>query len=102
MKENTLLLDDDLVSQLYLVSINESPRLISWLSPGTGGTGSGQLEALGDEEVTLGNRMTVAARNFAFGSGDAKREIWIDSNKRLLKVAVPSRQIEAIRVDLPR
>jgi hypothetical protein len=36
----------------------------------------------------------------AFGTGDDKREIWIDSGKRLLKVSVPGRRLVGIR-DLP-
>jgi hypothetical protein len=91
----SLILDDDLVHQLYFVTWR-GDRPIKYVAPGTRGVAEAALSEVGDETISLGNE-SVSATHFAFGSGDARRDIWIDSNRRLLKVSIPSRQIEAIR-----
>src|SRR3954471_20817143 len=98
----TLLLDDDLVHQLYFVCLNDRPRSISYVSPGSRSSATSTLAAVGGEEVELGNKARIAARHFVFGTGDGKREIWIDSSGRLLRVSIPGRQIEAVRDEPPR
>jgi hypothetical protein len=93
-----LILDDDVIHQLYFVTWR-GPRSLTFVAPGGHRTGQGNLTEVGREDVAIG-RTSVAATRYAFGSGDDRREIWVDSERRLLKVTHPSRQIVGIR-DLP-
>jgi hypothetical protein len=69
------------------------------VSPGERTTGQGTLTEVGRENLTIGNASVPAVR-YAFGTGDNKREIWVDSDRRLLKVAHPAKDIVGVR-DLP-
>jgi hypothetical protein len=94
----TLILDDDVIHQLYFVTWRD-PRNLGFVTPVGRSSGQGVLTEVGREDLTIG-RVTVAAVHYAFGSGDDRREIWIDSSRRLLKVTHPARQIVGTR-DLP-
>lgn len=94
----SLILDDDVLHQLYFVTWRE-PRTIRFVAPGLKAIGQGTLTEVGREIITLSGT-DVPAVHYVFASGDDRREIWIDSSRRLLKVAHPSRQVVGIR-DLP-
>jgi hypothetical protein len=94
----TVILDDDVIHHLYFVTWRD-PRSVPFVAPGGRTTGTGTLTEVGRENVAVG-RTTVAAVHYEFGSGDDRREIWVDSERRLLKVTQPSKQIVGIR-DLP-
>lgn len=95
-----LILDDDVVHQLYFVTWLD-PRSIVFVSPGSKTAGQGRLTEAGAEPVTIG-RNTVPAVKYVLGEGDDMREIWVDSSRRLLKVAYPARQLIGTRDQLPR
>jgi hypothetical protein len=94
----TLILDDDLLHQLYLVVVNPEARSVAYISTVSRTAANGALAGMGPDRVELGNKAMVDATHFAFGSGAARREIWIDSSdRRLLKVSVPAQKLEALR-----
>jgi hypothetical protein len=95
-----LIIDDDLIHQLYFATWRDGSRSIAYVSPGSGSAGTTALAALGRETVTIG-RDTIAAWRLAFGTGIAKRDIWVDSSRRLLKVSIPSQRLEATREQPP-
>jgi hypothetical protein len=97
LKRGTLLIDDDLIHQLSLIFVTDSDHPISYVSPATGVDTTASLVDMGPEEVILGNKSSLPGHHFIFGTGAETRDIWIDSNKRLLKVSIPGRQIEALR-----
>jgi hypothetical protein len=94
----SLILDEDVMHQLYFVTWRE-PRSIRFVAPGAKMTGQGALTEVGHETVTVGN-VAIPATHYVFVTGDDKREIWIDSSRRLLKVAQSAGQIVGTR-DLP-
>jgi hypothetical protein len=96
----SLILDDDVIHQLYFVTWRD-PRSFGFVSPATKTTGQTALVEMGAEAVTIG-RNTLPAAKYVFGEGDDRREIWIDSSRRLLKVAHPARQLIGTRDQLPR
>ena len=96
----TLILDDDVIHQLYFVTWRE-PRSIGFVVPTAKTSGQGVLAEVGREAVTIGSN-TVQALHYRFGEGDFRREIWVDSSRRLLKVAYPARQLVGTRDQLPR
>src|SRR4051812_21789331 len=94
----TLILDDDVIHQLYFVTWRDA-RDLGFVSPGEKSAGQGTLTEVGRENVAIGNASVPAVR-YTFGSGAGKREIWVDSGRRLLKVAHPAKEIVGVR-DLP-
>jgi hypothetical protein len=94
----TLILDDDVIHQFYFVTWRD-PRNFAFVTPGGRTSAQGILTEVGRENVDIGGA-SIPATKFSFGSGDAKREIWVDSGKRLLKVTYPARRIVGVR-DLP-
>jgi hypothetical protein len=94
----TLILDDDVIHQLYFVTWRDG-RSLAFVSPGDRTTGQATLTEVGRENLAIGSALVPAVR-FAFGSGANRREIWVDSSRRLLKVAHPAREIVGMR-DLP-
>lgn len=94
----TLILDDDVIHQLYFVTARD-PGTFSYVTPGGRASAQGTLAEVGREIVEIGG-VSVAATKFAFGAGDTRREIWVDSGKRLLKVTYPAKRIVGVR-DLP-
>jgi hypothetical protein len=56
----------------------------------------------GTEKLAIGGT-TLDARHYTIADpGGANREVWADSTGRLLKVAIPSRGVVALRDDPPR
>jgi len=56
----------------------------------------------GTEKLAIGGT-TLDARHYTIADpGGADREVWADSAGRLLKVAIPSRGVVALRDDPPR
>ena len=94
----TLILDDDVIHQFYFVTWRD-PRSLGFVVPMGRSSGQGVLTEVGREDLIIG-RATVAAVRYAFGAGDDRRDIWIDSSRRLLKVTHPARQLVGTR-DLP-
>jgi hypothetical protein len=57
---------------------------------------------VGADKLTIGGT-TVEARHYTIADpGGADREVWADASGRLLKVAIPSRGVVALRDDPPR
>ena len=94
----SLILDDDIIHQLYFVTWRDA-RSMTFVMPAAYRSAQGGLTEVGREDVMVG-RVAIPATRYSFGTGDDKREIWIDSNRRLLKVTHPARQIVGTR-DLP-
>lgn len=94
----TVILDDDVIHQFYFVTWR-APRTVTYVTPGGRTSAQGVLIEVGRENVTLGSG-TVPAGKYLFGTGDATREIWVDSDRRLLKVSYPAEGIIGTR-DLP-
>jgi hypothetical protein len=61
-----------------------------------------RIEERGATALTVGGQ-SISARAFVLVEpGGANREIWVDSRGRVLKVAIPSRGVIALRDEPPR
>lgn len=96
----TVILDDDVIHQFYFVTW-QAPRTLGYVTPGGKTSSQGVLTEVGRENLTVGSG-TIPAEKFAFGTGDAMREIWVDSARRLLKVSYPAQRIIGTRDLRPR
>ena len=96
----TVILDDDVIHPLYFVTWRDvSDR--GFVEMAGRVEGKGALAEVAREDITIGSA-TIPAIRYAFGSGDDRREIWVDSERRLLKVAIPAKQIVGTRDFPPR
>jgi hypothetical protein len=93
----TLMLDDETVHQLYFVGLAGVPRVVAFISPLRRTTVEEPVTDLGHDPVIISGD-TITASHLVLGAGGSlQREIWIDSQKRLLKIWIPLLQIIAIR-----
>jgi hypothetical protein len=61
-----------------------------------------RVTAAGTDNVSIGGS-SIEAKRFAIADpGGADREVWTDATGHVLKVAIPSRGIVALRDDPPR
>ena len=98
-----VVLDDDVVHQLYFVTIGgRRTGRITVLGPRTGAQAVVALENLGMGSVEIGGN-SIAAMHFALSAtGFARREFWIDSAGRVLRATIPELGIVAQRDEPPR
>ena len=61
-----------------------------------------RVERAGTERVAIGTREIEGTKLVLTEPSGAKREVWVDSEGRVLKVALPAKGIVALRDDPPR
>jgi hypothetical protein len=97
----SILLDEGLVHQLYVVALGRKPGSVQVIDPRGSRAGAATLTAMGLEPVEVGGK-SVTATHYSLVSGAVRREFWVDASGRLLRVEVPSLQLIAAREELPR
>lgn len=101
LANGALLLDNDVVHQFHFIGLALAANY-DVISPRSTGQSRYSLEARGSETLELG-RTRVDARRFALlDAGGAAREIWLDGQGRLLKVALPEKSLVAVRDEPPK
>jgi hypothetical protein len=101
--EGVVVLDDDVIHQLYFVTLGgrRSGRL-TLLDPRTGRQAVAHLENQGVAIVEIGGKSVPATHFVLSANGFARREFWMDSAGRILKAVVPDHGLLAQRDELPR
>jgi hypothetical protein len=99
---NTMLFGDGGIAQYWFLGLGPIPREVSYLQTNQWRTGTlvARLSETGRESVTIEGR-PVQASHLVLGEGTMRREVWLDSQKRLLKVSVGT-SLVAVRTSLPR
>lgn len=98
--DRTVILDDDLVHQLYFSGLSGQSGAIRVISPHAARAGTYEISAHGLEPIEVGGQ-TVTATHLALANGADRRDFWVDSNGRVLKVETSS-GVKAVRDELPR
>jgi hypothetical protein len=93
----TLILDEDLFHQYFLIALNRRSGSLKVIVPQTGHEMSASLVPGGMESIEIGGR-NVTATKYSLGGG---REFWVDSSGRLLRVSLPG-GVTATREELAR
>lgn len=97
-----VVLDDDVLHQLYFVTLGRRSGSLTIVSPRSGLQAVASLENHGASTVDIGGT-AIPATHFALSArGFARREFWIDSAGRVLRVSMPDRGIIAQRDEPPR
>jgi hypothetical protein len=97
-----VVLDDDVVHQLYFVTLGRRSGSVTILAPRAGLQTVANLEERGGGPVEIGGNSIPATHFVLSAAGFARREFWIDSAGRILKVTIPERGIVAQRDEPPR
>jgi len=96
----SLILEDDLVHQTYFVNLAKRSGSVPVIEPRGAHRLSLTLASIGLEPITIGGRPTTAT-HYSLGNGLGRRDFWVDSSGRILKVET-SQGLKAIREELPR
>lgn len=96
----TVVLDERLFNQYYLVALARRAGTLTVIAPGSGRSTTESLAAHGMESVQIGGR-AVTATHYTLTGGSLRRDFWLDANGRVLKVQLSS-GLTATREELPR
>ena len=103
VSQGALVIDDDVFHQYYFITRRARPEgAVSVIVPRRNTQVTMRVADAGTEKLTIGGS-AIDARHFTIADpGGADREVWADAAGRLLKVAIPSRGVVALRDDPPR
>lgn len=97
--DGAIVLDDDVFHQYYFVARAEGPLTV--MLPRRNTQIRVQVSRAGREPVRVGGQEIQATRLVLTEPGGAQREVWVDADGRVLKVAIPARNLVATRDDPP-
>jgi hypothetical protein len=99
--EGAVLVDDDVFHQYYFLVQRADRPTITIVIPRRNAQMILKPSVAGTETLTIG-ATAIEARHFVFTEpSGATRDVWADSEGRVLKVAIPSRNVVATRDDPP-
>jgi hypothetical protein len=100
--DGSVILDDDLFHQLYFVVLRTKSGRVPVIVPHRNDQFQVTVSTVGDETVQVGTRELAATHLQVDQPSGATTDVWVDSAGRILRVAVPSRRLVAVRDDPPR
>jgi hypothetical protein len=99
-RERTVILDDELVHQLYFSGLSSRSGGIRVISPHVARAATFVIAAHGMEPIEVGGQ-SVTATHLSLVNGADRRDFWVDADGRVLK-AETSSGLKAVRDELPR
>ena len=102
VSEGALVLDEDVFHQYYFLARGGRTGSVPVVVPHRNVQVVMRMEDRGPASVTVGGQSVPARAYVLVEPGGTNREIWVDSTGRVLKVAIPSRGIVALRDEPPR
>jgi hypothetical protein len=96
-----MVLDDDVFHQFYFLAKRADAGAIPVIVPQRNAQVSVTVTRQGSERIEVGMSQVDAQKLAAAGLPGGPREVWLDSQGRVLKVAIPSRGIIATRDEVP-
>ncbi len=102
MGADPLLLDPQAFDPYFFATLPPHRTAFSVVDPRSGTQATFRFEERGEESIRVG-RSTMNARHYALiGADGSSRDIWVDGNGHLLRVAIPTRSLVAQRDEPPR
>jgi hypothetical protein len=97
-----LIVEDGILHPLQFV-VSRGRGEVPAVVPSRGQVVTLRVESAGADHVSIALQ-SIEARKFVVreGSGGLVREVWVDASGRLLKVAIPSESLLAVRDDAPK
>jgi len=99
--DGAIIIDDDVFHQYYFVARRPLESSVAIVVPRRNTQLVVRLTSGGSERLTIGTRDIEARHLVLTEPGGAARDVWVDARGRVLKVAIPSRNIVALRDDPP-
>lgn len=97
-----VVLDDDVIHQLYFVTLGgRRSGTVTLLAPRTGTQAVARLDNAGSSSVEIAGKSVPATHFVLTAAGFARREFWTDAAGRILKATIPDRGLLAQRDELP-
>lgn len=100
--DGALILDDGVIHQYYFVARHRPAGAVTVVVPQRNAQLRLQISAGGDERVQVGTQELDATHVILTEPSGTQREVWVDRQGRVLKVAIPSLRLVALRDDPPR
>jgi hypothetical protein len=102
VSEGALVLDEDVFHQYYFLARGNRTGEVPVVVPHRNVQVVMRIENRGNATVTVGGQSLPARALVLVDPAGGNREIWVDAQGRVLKVAIPSRGILAVREEPPR
>jgi len=102
LNNGALLIDDNIFHQFYFVPVAAGHDHLLVIAPRSNQQERFDLADLGADTLKVSGRAIGARHHVLKGSEGEIRDVWVDSQGRLLKVAIPAKGLVALRDDLPR
>jgi hypothetical protein len=97
----TLVLDSEVFHHYFLVPVASRGGTVAVIDPQGHMQFAATVRLVGTETLDVGGR-GVMATHYAMSGNGAERDFWVDSEGRVLKVALSDRGLVALREELPR
>jgi hypothetical protein len=95
-----MVLDDDVFHQYYFLAKRAGSGATPVIIPQRNQQASVTVTRQGTERIEVGMNQVEAQKLTVEGSGGS-REVWVDAQGRVLRVAIPARNIVATRDEMP-
>jgi len=102
VSEGALVLDEDVFHQYYFLARGNRTGAVPVVVPHRNVQVVMRIEDRGPATVSIGGQSIAGRALVLVEPAGASREIWVDSQGRVLKVAIPSRGLLALRDEPPR
>ena len=102
VSEGALVLDEDVFHQYYFLARGNRTGAVPVVVPHRNVQVVMRIEERGSTSVNVGGQSIPARALVLVEPGGNNREIWVDSQGRVLKVSIPSRGLVALRDEPPR
>jgi hypothetical protein len=100
--EDAIIIDDDVFHQYYFLARHRPTGTVAVIVPRRNAQIRLTVTNAGAERVTIGTQELDATRLVLREPSGEQRDVWVDSQSRVLRVAIPGRGILAVRGDPPR
>lgn len=98
---NVVILEEDVYHHYAMLTLTGRTGTVAVVVPRRAEQRQATIVDKGSDQIRIGGR-SVSARHLTLLVGSEAHELWVDASGRLLKVAIPSRSVEAVREELPR
>ena len=100
--DGALILDDDIFHQYFFIARAERSGPVPVVVPRRNVQVAMQVEVKGFERLTIGGTPIDARRLAVHEPNGETRDVWVDGQGRVLRVAIPDRGVVAQRDDPPK
>lgn len=99
--DGALILDEDIFHQYFFLARRGASGAVPVIVPRRNAQVTARVSTSGSEPLAIGGT-TLQARHLVVAQGGVSTDVWVDADGRVLKVAIPSRGLVALRDDPPK